>query len=612
MSDKLQASIAIATIKVNDSSVAVAERDLEEIVIDTSFNLPSMATLRLHDPKLEWVNGKDFKLGAALSITLAPSKSMINVSPAEVFLGEIVALEPNFSSLGTHTFTIRAYDKSHRLHFGTKTRTFLKVKDSDIVSKITKEAGLQSGTVTTTTIMYDYVIQPNLSDFDFLMMRAKRAGYHFSIVQGKVNFTKPDQMKVGPTLFLGENLRALSVRMSAARQATDYTVRGWDFRAKKAIVGTGKPKLLWSKNGQTKTGGAEATSDFGTKKATLTSFVPQTTDEANAIALSAAVDQEGYFTEADGVAFGHPGLVAGVQIEIKYLGTLFSGKYYVTSATHIYNSAGYETHFTISGRYPQTFNQLLHGNSPGVAEPGAVFGMVIGIVTNVNDPENLGRVKVKMPWLGEDADTESNWARIVTDSAGANRGIFFLPEVNDEVLVAFEHGNMNYPMVLGGLWNGKDKPPEQSSVAHKGGSTIHRMIVSRLGHRIVFDDSPDKKSILIEDMTKKNSILIDSVKNNIDIIADGNLSIKVKGNINIQAGGNIDVKANGNINTTATNIAFTANAEFKVDASASLMLKTKGVAELSSSAGMATVKGTVVEVNGSATAMLKGGMVMIN
>src|SRR5690606_27277811 len=110
---------------------------------------------------------------------------------------------------------------------------------------------------------------------------------------------------------------------------------------------------------------------------------PQTADEARTIATSAAGDQEGAFIEADAVAYGHPHLIAGVQVELKEVGERFSGKYYVTSATHIYNSAGYDVHFTISGRYPQSFNQLLNTGHRGTSQPGCVQGVVIGLVTNV-------------------------------------------------------------------------------------------------------------------------------------------------------------------------------------------------------------------------------------
>src|SRR3972149_536693 len=87
-----------------------------------------------------------------------------------------------------------------------------------------------------------------------------------------------------------------------------------------------------------------------------------------------------------------------------------------------------------------------------------ISGVVPGIVTNNQDPDGLGRVKIKFPWLSD--DNETDWVRIATLMAGGQRGGFFLPEVGDEVLVAFEHGDINHPYVIGALWNGVDKPPE--------------------------------------------------------------------------------------------------------------------------------------------------------
>src|SRR2546426_9457473 len=81
-----------------------------------------------------------------------------------------------------------------------------------------------------------------------------------------------------------------------------------------------------------------------------------------------------------------------------------------------------------------------------------LYGVVAGIVTNNEDPDGLGRVKIRFPWLSE--DNESWWARIAAPMAGKERGAYFLPEVDDEVLVAFEHGDVNFPYVLGALWNG--------------------------------------------------------------------------------------------------------------------------------------------------------------
>ena len=129
------------------------------------------------------------------------------------------------------------------------------------------------------------------------------------------------------------------------------------------------------------------------------------------------------------------------------------------------------------------FSQLL---TPA-DQSNRVYGMVVGVVTNNKDPDALGRVKVKFPWLS-DTD-ESHWARVVTPMAGGGRGFYFLPEVDDEVLVGFEHGDVGLPYVLGSLWNGKDKPPEKND----DGKNNLRVIKSRSGHLIRLDDTDAKE-----------------------------------------------------------------------------------------------------------------------
>jgi uncharacterized protein involved in type VI secretion and phage assembly len=136
---------------------------------------------------------------------------------------------------------------------------------------------------------------------------------------------------------------------------------------------------------------------------------------------------------------------------------------------------------------------------------------MVGVVTDNKDPDKLGRVKVKYPVLTE--DQTSFWAPLVMLGASKNRGWFFIPEVDDEVMVAFEHGSPNRPIVLGAIWNGKDKPPDNN----KSGDNPRRVIKSREGSRVLFDD--DKDMIVIEDGTGKGRITLDAANNKIIIEA---------------------------------------------------------------------------------------------
>jgi uncharacterized protein involved in type VI secretion and phage assembly len=161
-------------------------------------------------------------------------------------------------------------------------------------------------------------------------------------------------------------------------------------------------------------------------------------------------------------------------------------------------------------------------------EAGRVYEPVIGIVTDNKDPDKLARVKVKIPSLSMQDTTW--WAPIISMGAGANRGWFFIPEVDDEVLVMFEHGDIGRPLIVGALWNGKDKPPDSNS----SGSNPKRVYASRAGSLIEFDDEGGKvtisdgggKGVIILD--KSNKITIEAKQGDVCLQAKGDLAIVCK------------------------------------------------------------------------------------
>jgi uncharacterized protein involved in type VI secretion and phage assembly len=181
------------------------------------------------------------------------------------------------------------------------------------------------------------------------------------------------------------------------------------------------------------------------------------------------------------------------------------------------------------------------------------YGVTIAEVTNNKDEAKLGRVKVKFPWLS-DTD-ESFWARVLTPMAGGDRGLYFLPEVGDEVLVAFEHGNIEFPYILGALWNGKDQPPE----TNEDGENNKRTIKSRSGHTVTLDDTDGAEKIEIVDKSKKNSIVVNTKDNTITISADADITIQSSNGklilsgkeIQIDSKGDVKIKASQNMNIEA-------------------------------------------------------------
>ena len=174
--------------------------------------------------------------------------------------------------------------------------------------------------------------------------------------------------------------------------------------------------------------------------------------------------------------------------------------------------------------------RLMSAESGESVRQGRILGAVPAIVTNNQDPDGMCSVKVSFPWLSE--KDESQWARIVAPMAGKERGMYFLPEVDDEVLVVFQHGDLRFPCVVGALWNGKDAPPAKND----DGKNNLRVIKSRSGHVITLNDEDGKETVEIVDKTGKNSLVFDAAKNTITIASEQDIELKApKGKLKIEA-----------------------------------------------------------------------------
>ncbi len=177
----------------------------------------------------------------------------------------------------------------------------------------------------------------------------------------------------------------------------------------------------------------------------------------------------------------------------------------------------------------------------------AFIGVIPAVVTNNQDPDGKGRVKVKFYWSGDEFETY--WARVAFPMAGNDKGMFFIPEVNDEVLVAFEMGDLRYPYVIGVLWNGQDSPPETNTNIKK--------IKSSNGHELILNDESDViqiKTSAGDEITLESGkkITIKSGENSIEIDKTSQ-EIKIKSGLNISIEGtqikikgtNVDINADG-------------------------------------------------------------------
>ena len=542
--------LAQAIIKVNGEILPPEiMHNLLTIELDDSLHLPDMFSIHWNDPDVQMLQADRFKPGDEIDVTI-----QIKDGKETTFNGEITAVEPDLNATARTTVMIRGYDRSHRMNRVRLSRSYQQVTDADVARRLAQGAGLKAD-VDSTREVYPYLLQTNQTDWEFLESRARRVGYRLWVEKRTLHFKKPPPNAPITRLEWGITLSEFRARMSTVEQVNEVVVRGYDPKAKREIVG----RAAKSKSqpeigiGGRHDGGEAAQTAHGIQGRHVVVDRPVYTQaEADMLARSTLDDINSSFLQADGVCGGQPTVTAGSYVELSGLGSHFGGRYMVTRALHRYSQKGYTTHFWISGgQGTATITDLLkNGNGArgaGASSPTAL-GVVVGIVTNNVDPDNMGRVKVKFPWLGD--NQESWWCRLASPMAGASRGIVYFPEVNDEVVCAFELGDPNRGYVLGAVWNGSDKLPKPTSWFTTG-SVIRRATFSRVGHNIVIVDEPPTSGIVLSDRTGNQQIKINSdtheTSNTIEMSAQEDVTITVRGKIVLEAQGDIELDALGKV-----------------------------------------------------------------
>jgi uncharacterized protein involved in type VI secretion and phage assembly len=353
----------------------------------------------------------------------------------------------------------------------------------------------------------------------------------------------------------GAGLIEFRPRLTTIGQVQQVTVRGWDPQNREEIVAEASESAGIPQVQETRSGGDLINEAFQIASHVVIADRPiRSRSAAEHLARATAEQFAARFIEAEGVCEGHPGLVAGYSVTIGSVGKRFGGTYFVTSAVHRASAGSYHTEFVVSGVNPVTLLSMLAPARPSTS----IAGLCIGIVTDNRDPEDQGRVKVRFPWMS--SDQTSDWVRVVIPGGGAERGFAWLPEINDEVLIGFELGDMQYPYVLGGLWNGRDQPPESNTACIKDHKVQQRIIRSRSGHRIILNDDANEGGIIIEDRNG-NRIRLDSQEDTATIQVHGDLTLKAEGTLTLDAmelklnaSGNVALQANGIVDIDGSGI----------------------------------------------------------
>ncbi|GIE35157.1 type IV secretion protein Rhs [Actinoplanes italicus] len=471
--------------------------------------------------------------------------------------GKVSAVTAEFGDGAAPTLRVEGFDALHELTRGTVYRVFpgetagTGQPDSDIVKVIAQELDLRTTaeSVETTLPLARPRVQRHVTNLEFLEALAAANGFRIWVEDRTLHFRR--DRPAGSTIELawGKTLESFSPRLSIAGVVESVEVRGWNPAQRQSF----SARATRSAGRRLSTGGRrEVGRGAGRKSELVVVHAPvSSADEARTLAEQILRDQSENLVTGSGTSVGHPDVRVGSPLRLTGLGR-FSGTYTPSLVTHTLGSGGYRVSFEVNG------TTAAPAPAPAARHPG----LLCGIVTANKDDGRQGRVRLTIPGLDEGTE---HWARVATLTAGDDSGSLFLPEVGDEVLVAFEDGDAGSPVVVGALWNGRARQPAENEAV--------RLLRSRSGHEIRLDDTEDAELIEIAGAGGAGRLTVDA--------AGGTVTIESSGDIELLA-------RDGAIRLAAKSVEVTA------DDTASL----HGVSglDLTSDAGL-TINGSTVDIN---------------
>jgi phage protein D len=548
---------------------------IDVLMIDDHLQLPDQLTIVWRDPARDVFDRAKVKIGSEIQVGVVAT-GRGEASGEALFMGEITGLEGEYGVSGQRV-TLRAYDLSHRLHRGKRTEAYPNAKDSDIAKRLAKEADLKvvDADITDSVTVHPYVSQINLTDWEFLRARSREIGFEVGVNDGKFIFRKAKVNQNAPAegdllstgalqMVFGSDLLEFHPRVSAAAQVTEVFARGWSYLDKREVVGRATTADCNSAPAISSIP-SEIAKKFPTKPYVVTDRALTTQAEADAAASGAAHQSSAALGEADGVARGNVKIRAGATMSISAVSPCFVGAWTVTNSRHVFNQSGYKTSFAVTGRQERSLLGLASGGiTSGTASASGppIYGVVVGIVSNIKDPEGLSRIRLTFPWLSDKYETD--WTRLAMPGAGESRGFMWLPEVGDEILVAFEQGDVRRPYGIGSLFNGKDKWKQGKEQYDSSGRVTRRGMRSGGKHSIGFFELPSNQGIYLVSGNNKLKILLNQTDSTINIESNG--SIEITGSdIKVSASKTLELSAQTDLKIKAMSISIKADTTVDID-----------------------------------------------
>jgi phage protein D len=520
--------------------------------VDQGIGVPASFRLTFRDPKRKVLDLLKVKFGS--EVVIAPVAGGKGAADP-LLTGEVTALEAEYDGTGAMA-VIRGYDSGFRLMRQRRVVAYKNQTAASIVRKLAVQDGVTIGKIDSTGSPYEFISQSGVTDWDFLAQLADDCEMDMSIdARGKLQFVKGKKASGAPSpnsqsdtspalLEGGVDILRLQASVSAADQVKNVESRGWNVTTKKKITATKPIKT----NDDFSIGSTPPEAIKKLKPATVVETrTPYDKDkEVQNAAKALADDVSSAFAELEIVVRGKPKLRAGIPVALSKVGKPFEGKYTVTSVQHVFDADHYESRVIVSGRQWRSLYGLASGGGGAAGTETRLPSVANALVTDVKDPLKQGRVKLEFPWL--DDKYVSDWARVVQWGGKRGGGIFPL-DVGDEVLVAFDRGALDHPFVIGGLYNGRDKPTEVRDVPlHDGlrGVAARHTLSDRTGNRIDLLSQQSggmKRGVRVATGNDRLVINLDRTKTEITVDSKGSVSITGSRSVSVEAGMDLNLSA---------------------------------------------------------------------
>ncbi|MFK8906983.1 VgrG-related protein [Streptomyces sp. YS-3] len=596
--------------------------------VDQGAGVPAAFRLTFRDPDRVVLRELKAKFGTEVVITpIADGQG----TGDPLMVGEVTGLEADYDGTGTFT-VVRGYDYGHRLMRQRRVVAYRNQLASDIARTLAVQDGVRIGRIEATRTLYEFLSQPNVTDWDFLARLADENKMVMSLdAQGRFQFVRPKSSSGAPSprtdsekspfvLRARKDILRLRAAVTAADQVGKVESRGWNVTTKRQIKET--------QNVDTDAGIGIGTDSsriarkFRPARLVETDVPYDTVSEVRHAAEALAADVTSAFAELEVVVRGNPKLRPGVPVALSRVGEPFEGKYTVTSVRHVFGDGKhYESWVNVTGRQWRSLYGLASGGGGAVA--GARLpGVVNALVTDVQDPLEQGRVKLTFPWL--DDTYVSDWARSVQLGGKGGGGVFPM-DVGDEVLVGFDRGALDHPFVIGGLYNGRDKPTPNEVPLHHGlkKQAIRHTLSDRRGNRVDLlsqQTGGREQGVRIATGNDRLTINLDRTKTEITVDSAGAVTIKGGRSVSVEAGTdlhlrakrNVSIRSGGALSIQGSGLVSLRSLAGVVGVSAASVLDFKAGAAATMTAGAGVQINSTANVGIRAATLMLNGLVMVN